>query len=113
MPAVVSEADLKAIEANVAVTAAPPKPALEYVTIPERDEVMDWPHPVVGLNGDSWGPGTHLVKPEIAEHIRQTCERYRKAQMRILQPKPKQKMNGSNPMISVHYADDGSPAVKA
>lgn len=60
-------------------TAARPKGQenYEYVTVPERDDIREWPHPKVIIGYKEYGPGTHLVDPDSAATIRDRMTKYR------------------------------------
>lgn len=62
-----------------AVTAPKPKGQedYEYVTVPERDDIREWPHPKVIISYKEYGPGTHLVDASSAQTIRERMKLYR------------------------------------
>lgn len=71
---------------KVATTETQPAPSLEWVVVPQKD-ILDCIHPGVRINRDTFGPGKHLVKPEIAAEIRERLAIYDAQTIRILQPK--------------------------
>lgn len=56
-----------------------------YVTIPDRN-VLGWDHPGIGINLQHYGPGTHLVAPDVAKEINERLKIYHQGMLELLQP---------------------------
>lgn len=68
-----------------AASGAVDKSNWEYVNIPALD-LYDQPHPGVGINFKHYGPGKHLVSPEIAGEISERMRVFDRYQLRLMRP---------------------------
>ncbi len=57
----------------------------EYITIPEKD-IHGQPFAGFDNNRDHYGPGTHLVPPNVAEHLKERLAVWQASCIRMLQP---------------------------
>lgn len=62
----------------------------EYVTVPERDGIREWPHPGVRIGMKHYGPGKHLVDPISAETIRTKVDAYQRMLINTIHTKAPQ-----------------------
>ena len=57
----------------------------EYLTIPARD-IHGQPFEGFGINNERYGPGTHLLPPNLAVHLKERLRVWEQINIRMLQP---------------------------
>jgi|ERR1700722_3301534 len=62
----------------------------EYVNIPEEDALGN-PHPGITLNFQKFGPGSHLLPPIVAAHVKERLKVVESESRRILLPRQDKK----------------------
>jgi hypothetical protein len=58
-----------------------------FVTIPTHD-VSDYPAPIFRINKDNYGPGTHLVNPDVAGELESRLRIWQASCIRLMSNKP-------------------------
>ena len=59
-----------------------------YVTVPAFD-IYEYKFPGIDINRDHYGPGTHLVAPDVATELEAILKRAAEADIRLLRPRPR------------------------
>jgi hypothetical protein len=84
--ATIAKSVAQAAEVTEPTSVTEPVEEFEYVTIPEKD-ILDYPHPGVAINRESYGPGVHRLPRDIAREVKERLAIFDAANIRIIQPR--------------------------